>query len=87
MFQVRAMWRGSTSRRSWLRAGASTDDLVRSDELLRETVPRGAMDLALVDEADRHGHLLSGNQENSTTADVVKEREHSLRTHALRATP
>jgi len=34
-----------------------------------ETMPRGAMELALWMEADRHGHLLDAvNQENSTTS-------------------
>ena len=42
-----------------------------------ETVPRGAMDLALWMEADRHGHLLDAvNQENlDNQRDVVKEEK------------
>ena len=42
-----------------------------------ETVPRGAMDLALWLEADRHGHLLDAvNQENlDNQRDVVKEEK------------
>jgi zinc protease len=42
-----------------------------------ETVPRGAMDLALWMEADRHGHLLEAvNQENlDNQRDVVKEEK------------
>jgi zinc protease len=42
-----------------------------------ETIPRGAMDLALWMEADRHGHLLDAvNQENlDNQRDVVKEEK------------
>jgi len=42
-----------------------------------ETMPRGAMDLALWMEADRHGHLLDAvNQENlDNQRDVVKEEK------------
>jgi zinc protease len=42
-----------------------------------ETVPRGALDLALWMEADRHGHLLDAvNQENlDNQRDVVKEEK------------
>ena len=42
-----------------------------------ETLPRGAMDLALWMEADRHGHLLDAvNQENlDNQRDVVKEEK------------
>ena len=47
------------------------------DPATSETVPRGAMDLALWMEADRHGHLLDAvNQENlDNQRDVVKEEK------------
>ena len=67
----------STSRRSWTRAARLNATTWFDRTNYFETIPKGALELALWLEADRHGHLLDAvTQENlDNQRDVVKEEK------------